>query len=180
MADQEFRPDSAEGNSILPRGVMFLFRDASAEMLVKSIEGVGAARRSYLCGHPPVVSKFGFIPGLNFFWTYPPGSSPLLEFHLLDIDEWEIDLEGSVFMTWWLPFKSALKAEPCTALAVGAPEGQAAEDALVRFAAGVLKKHVGVVQDDNSDHAWTLDEIRAGLSQDGYRFFQARHLETHP
>jgi hypothetical protein len=180
VADQEFRPDSGEDNSILPRGVMFLFRYASAEMLIRSIERFGAARRSRRPGHPPVVSTFGFIPGHDFFWTYPPGSSPLLEFHLLDIDEWEIDLEASVLVTWWLPFKSALKAEPTIALAVGAAEGQAAEDALVRFAAGVLKKHAGIVQDDNSNHAWTLNEIRAGLSQDGYRFFQTRHLETHP
>ncbi|AUX45605.1 uncharacterized protein SOCE26_071000 [Sorangium cellulosum] len=46
-----------------------------------------------------------------------------------------------------------------------------AEREVQEFAVAILRRFGGVVMDDESDHCWTLEEIDAGATHQGRRFF---------
>jgi len=150
-----------------PRSGIFLFRDASADAVAQAIQAFGAVARPYA------------VPALWPFWEYPAAAEPRLQLHLIDgIAEYEIDLLAGTYLSWWLPLKAALGTDPACALQVQLADGEAAAGTVSRLAIFLLGQYGGIVQDDNSAHAWTLDEIRAEAVSDGYRFFQPRRLEN--
>ncbi len=150
-----------------PRSGIFLFRDASAEAVTQALQAFGAVAQPYA------------VPAAWPFWEYPAAAEPRLQLHVIHgIAEYEIDLTADTYLSWWLPLKAALSTDPASALQVQLAEGEAAAGLISRLAAILLEQHHGIVQDDNSAHAWTLDEIRAEAVIDGYRFFQPGRLEN--
>jgi len=157
---QERSPTSRNEAGSLRRHATFLFRSLEADALVEAIRGFGAVP----CPHD--------APASSHYWVYPNASARILEFHpIVDIADYEIDLSLEAMLTWWEPLRSALAGDPSVALTVYAGEGPAAADALRTFALRVLADNPGVVQDDNSDHAWVIDEIRAHRTRNGVEFF---------
>lgn len=161
MSDSQPQRTNDASYSAPPGRATFLFSETSAEALIKAIEDFGAVPKPY------------DIPPQNHYWIYPSDSDRFLELHVIrDIDDYEIDLTEDALTEWWWPLKSALGADPDVALTVYVRDGQLAEQAMRSFAVTVLGIHAGIVQDDNSSHAWTLDEIRDGTVRGGFEFFR--------
>jgi hypothetical protein len=144
---------------------MFLFRDATAETLSQSLQIFGAQAFPY------------DVPAQSPFWVYP--IKPLLELHIIhSIAEYEIDLTADTYLKWWAPLKAALGCDPASAARIHVSEGEAAAQAIRRVARLMLEQHTGIVQDDQSSHAWTLTELRLAATWNGNGFFQWQTNET--
>src|SRR5258707_3026723 len=129
---------------------IFLFRDAGAAAITHAIQAFGVVAQPYA------------VPAPSPFWVYPAVAESLLQLHLIHgIAEYEIDLTAGTYLSWWLPLTAALGADPASALRVQLADGEAAARTVSRLAKLLLEQHAGIVQDDNSAHAWTLDELRA-------------------
>ncbi len=140
---------------------IFLFREADAKAVAETLATIGFAARPYA------------MAPASSFWVYPATGEPALRLHLIQsIPEFEIDLALETYLSWWRPLKAALGGEPASALRIEVSEGEAAAHTAAQVAAALLERHAGIAQDDNSPHAWTLDEIRAGAAVEGRRFFQ--------
>jgi len=147
------------------RAGIFLFRDAGAAAITQAILAFGAVAQPYA------------VPAPSPFWVYPAVAESMLQLHVIhDIADYEIDLTAGTYLSWWLPLKAALGSDPASALQIQLAEGEAGARMIPRLATLLLEQHAGIVQDDNSAHAWTLDELRAEAVFDGYRFFQPRRL----
>ena len=112
--------------SVSSKETTLLFRDASANELVSTLERLGASRK--------------FADG--WVWTI----SDLEIFVIHDIDDWEIDLTGDVYIEWWQPIKHALGSEPTAAMIISSDAGEGAEERCAVLVREILGTHSGVAE----------------------------------
>ena len=110
------------------------------------------------------------VPAIAQQWVFPETQRPVLYIYTL-VGEQTEDHARYVEPSDWAALVRALGRSPHSIVGVdvsGRVDGTAELKSLLE---ALLEEFPGVVQDDYTEHCWTLDEISRGDSFDGHPFF---------
>jgi len=114
-------------------------------------------------------------------WVYPSEDNTQLRVYWISdiryyLNTLTISFDGSISYEWFNNLQhqhiEKIGRDVWTIMELFAVREADAADALLQFSIHMLSAHEGVVMDDNSEHAWTKDEIISNAEHKGLRFFQ--------
>lgn len=120
------------------------------------------------------IRRFGALERSPGHWVYAPRlKGVLLEIHVhKDVGAYERDLALYAYESWRRFIEQSVDWEPNAFLNINVAQGQSARRAAREFVLSALEEHDGVVVCSNSNHGWTVDEIRDGKRIHGLFFLE--------